>query len=664
MNVPGQIGNYTLEHPLGRGASSQVWLARHQQLRDHVVAVKLLTDQAPEAVRRFQREAAIAARLRHPHIVHMYDYGVVPPFHYAILEHIDGVTLRERLARQGRLPALEALAIFRQIAQALDYAHGLNVVHCDVSPANILIERQGNRAVLTDFGIARDGNAPVTGPRVVMGTPGYLSPEHANPASLTHLSDIFCLGVVFYHMLAGALPWPEPPGLPGGPPFGPPAPLNAHRVSGVPAAIDGVFARLLALDPAHRFPSAGDAVEALDLLFKRHDQPTRALDTGARAPVRPVELETADPDPAPVEVVLGPELDPEPLQRAVGRAARLRDPAILSGMLDAYAAEGRFGLRRKWLGRLARFHKVTSRNVFFYRLRVLYERRSQLETDEQPDRKAANYPLKPPMDRWAVPLPPAREFADQPGGRVFVPGSTRVVTCDTCAGSGVLVCNQCEGRRRVYAPRPAASLAVGAVGKSDALSEVRGLDQHLTASSPASAESGFILVPCPACNGRGGNACDRCASTGRLVQRQAFHWSRQARAFEGQDEHPALDIEWLLRVCTPEVVYCQSQAGDPRPEWSLVPPLAALLTEARAAENDETRIVLAEVTVSFVPVTDVVFDLGQPGDAGLYRLTIYGFDNRIPPDWRFLNWERVIFISITVVLALVAAILGVFAMTW
>lgn len=662
MNVPRRIGNYALEHPLGRGASSQVWLARHQELPDHVAAVKVLMDQAPEAVRRFQREAAIAARLRHPHIVQIYDYGSLPPFHYAVLEYIDGVSLRERLARQGRLPLPEALLIFRHIAQALDYAHSLNIVHCDVSPANILIARQGNRAVLTDFGVARDGDAPVAGPRVVMGTPGYLSPEHANPASsLTHLSDIYCLGVVFYHMLAGALPWPEPPGLPDGLPFGPPAPLSSHGVAGVPAAIDGIFARLLALDPAHRFPSAGAAVEALDLLFQRHDQPTQALGAGVQAPARPVELETGDPEPAPVEVVLGPELAPEPLRRAAQRAARLRDPAILSGILDAYAAEGRFGLRRKWLGRLARFHKAASRNVFFYRLRVLYERRSLLETHEEPDRKVANYPLKAPMDRWAVPLPPVREFADQAGGRVFVPGSARVVTCDTCAGAGVIVCARCEGRRRVYAPRPAASLAVEAAGGSDALPGPLEADRRPKASSSAGGAAGAILVPCPACDGRGGNACDRCEGAGRLVQRQAFHWSRQAHAFEGQDEHPALDVEWLLRVCTPEVVYCQAQAGAPRPEWSLVPPLAALLAEARAAENDETRIALAEVTVSFVPVTDVVFDLGQPGDAGLYRLTIYGFDDRIPPDWRFLNWERVIFVCIIALLVVVAVILGVFA---
>ncbi len=662
MDVPRRIGNYALEHMLGRGASSQVWLARHQGLRDHVVAVKVLTDQAPEAVRRFQREAAIAARLRHPHIVQIYDYGAIPPLHYAILEYVDGVSLRERLARQGRLPLPEALTIFRQIAQALDYAHGLNIVHCDVSPANILIERQRNRAALTDFGIARHGDAPDAGPRVVMGTPGYLSPEHARPsAGVTHLSDIYSLGVVFYQMLAGALPWAEPPGLPDGPPFGPPAPLSAYGVSGIPPALDGVFARLLAVDPAQRFPSAGAAVEALDLLFQRHDQPTRALAGSPPTPPRSGELESEPADPTPVEVVLGPELDPEPIRRAERRAARLRDPAILGAVLDAYAAEGRFGLRQKWLGRLARFHKATSRNLFFYRLRVLYERRGQPETEEEPDRKAADYPLKPPLDRWEVPLPPAREFVDQPGGRVLIPGSTRVVACDTCAGEGAIVCAQCQGRRRVLAPRPATLLADGATGEDDAAPASLGPGRRRAAASSPGAASATVLVPCPACDGRGGHVCERCAGAGRLVQRQAFHWSRQAHAFEGQDDHPALDSGWLLRVCQPEVVYCQPQAGGLRPEWSLVPPLAALLAEARSAENDEIRIALAEVTVSFVPLTDVVFDLGRPGDTGLYRLTIWGFENRIPPDWRFFNWERVMFVWIIVFLLVVIAILGVFA---
>ncbi len=649
MDVPRQIGNYSLEHIIGRGASSEVWLARHAELRDHVVAIKLLVTQEREAVRRFQREAAIAAGLRHPNIVQLHDYGFLPPFHYTVMEYIEGGSLRDHFERRGRLPLTDALAIFRQVASALDYAHARNIVHRDVSPANILLEQKTGRAVLTDFGIARDSATPITVTRTIMGTPGYFSPEHTQSAtSVTHLSDIYSLGVVLYHMLAGALPWAEPPGLPEGPPFSAPLPLKERGVEGIPAEVDRVLARLLALEPTHRFPSAGAAVEALDQIFKRHEMATQMVIAGARTTVKPVELEAGGVETNAVEVVLGPELVRGPIERAHRRATELRDPVVLSALLDAYAAADRLRLRRPLLGRLARFHKVSSHNLYFYQLRVLYERRSSPERDEEPDHKAQVYPLQPELDRWAVTLPPAKEFADQAGGRVVIAGSTRVVTCEQCGGKGTLVCSRCKGQQRVYVTRPVATAP--AEGQPAA-----------PVSAPPSPVA-QVLVPCPECDGRGGVNCTRCAGVGRLVQRKAFSWSRQAQSFEVQDALPGIDEAWLSQNCAPEVIYSRRQVGGMRPEWSLVPPLAALVTEAQAGVSDETRIALAEVTVSMVPLTDVVFDLGQPGDDGLYRLTIYGFENAIPPDWRFFNWERVTFICAILFLLVITIVFAVFAL--
>lgn len=662
MSVPAQIGNYKLEREIGRGASSEVWLARHVRLTGHLVAVKVLMSQDQEAIRRFEREAAIAARLHHPHIAQLFDYGYAQPFFYTVMEYVDGGSLRQILERRRRLPLAEALTIFRQVADALDYAHSLSVVHRDVSPGNILIAQKSGRALLTDFGIARDGGAPITVARSIMGTPGYFSPEHALSAtSVTHLSDLFSLGVVLYEMLAGELPWPEPPGLPEAPPFGPPIPLKERGVEGIPGDVDRVLQTMLSIDPTHRFPSARAAVDELDRIFQRHEIATQIVMAGAPATSVPVQFQAGGVEPNAVESVLGPDLVRAPIDRAHRRADELRNPAVVAALLDAWAAQDRLR-RRPLLGRLARLHKVTSRNVYFYRLRVLYERRSPPEIQEEPDHKAQVFPLEPELERWAVPLPPAKQFVDEPGGLVGIPGSTRVATCKNCGGRGTTVCTRCGGRQRIYVPRAEAEPAPAVASTTRARSGSTQLAAPSsggarTATATANSQPDKVLVPCPACDGRGGVNCERCTGIGRLVQREMFRWSRQAVVLQTQDDLPALDEGWLARNCAAEVIYTQRHTGGLRPEWPLITGLAPLLDEVKATLDDNTRIAMSELTVSFIPVTDIVFDLGKPGEGGLYKLTIYGFENRIPPDWRFFNWERVSFICVILFLLVIIAVL-------
>jgi hypothetical protein len=655
MNVPAQIGNYKLEREIGRGASSEVWLARHTQLADQVVAVKLLMSQDREAIRRFQREAAIAARLRHPNIARLFDFGLAHPFFYTTLEYVEGGSLRQILEQRGRLPLPEALAIFRQVASALDYAHSLSVVHRDISPGNILVEQKGGRALLTDFGIARDGGAPITVTRAIMGTPGYLSPEHAQSAtSVTHLSDIFGLGVVLYQMLAGELPWPEAPGLPEGPAFAPPIPLRERGVNGLPVALDQTLKRLLALEPAQRFPTARAAVEELDRIFQRHEVATQIVLGKARAATAPVELQAKGVQPNAVEQILGGDLLPAPIDRAHKRADELRNPETVAALLDAWAAQDRLR-RQPLLGRLARFHKVSSHNLYFFQLRVLYERRGALETDEEPDKKAQVFPLEPELEPWAVRLPPPKQFEDDPGGRVGVPGSTRIVNCSDCSGRGMTVCPNCGGKQRVYITR---SVPVARAQRT-ATAAATQTGGATTAAQPAE-RTEQVLVPCPECSGRGGISCVRCTGIGRLVQRQFFQWSREARVLEANDDLPTINEAWLARACKAEPVYTQRQLGGLRPEWALVPRLDALAREAQARLDDQTRIALSELSIGLIPVTDVVFDLGKPGEGGLYKIAIYGFEQLIPPDWRFFNWERVIFLCLSFFLLVVVGVLLAF----
>jgi predicted Ser/Thr protein kinase len=668
MSVPQQVGNYKLEREIGRGASSEVWLGRHAHLPDHVVAVKLLMSQDREAIRRFQREAAIAARLRHPNITQLFDYGYHQPFFYTVLEFIEGGSLRQILERRTRLPLPEALAIFRQIAAALDYAHGLGIVHRDVSPGNILVAQGSGRALLTDFGIARDGGAPITVTRAIMGTPGYLSPEHAQSATaVTHLSDLFSLGVVLYQMLAGDLPWDEPPGLPEGPGFGSIIGLRERGVEGLPSDVERVLRTLLAIDPASRFPSAHAAVAELDRIFQRHEVATQIV-TGRPAPAgEPVQFQAGGVEPNAVETVLGADLVRAPIDRAHRRADELRNPAVVAALLDAWADADR--LRRKpLLGRLARIHKITSHNVYFYRLRVLYEKRSAPESQEEPDHKAQVFPLEAQVDRWAVPLPQPKVFEDEAGGRIVLPGSTRVVTCKDCAGRGTTVCANCGGKQRVLVARPASAsssattrtAATSPRTAAPAQATVTGRTSVGAVTAPAE-RAEQVLVPCPDCSGRGGVDCVRCTGVGRLIQRQSFRWSRQARLLTDEDDLPALDEAWLAKTCKAEVIYTQRQIGGLRPEWAHIPTLDALVQQVQDRLDDNTRVALSELTVSFIPVTDIVFDLGKPGEGGLYKLAIYGFENVIPPDWRFFNWERVVYLCLLLFLLVIVVVLLVFA---
>ncbi|MFV9504122.1 MAG: protein kinase domain-containing protein [Oscillochloridaceae bacterium umkhey_bin13] len=643
MSLPAQFGSYTLERNLGKGGSSEVWLARHSHLKDHCVAIKVLMSQDAETVRRFQREAAIAARLRHPNIVQLHDFGYNQPFYYAILEYVEGASLREILTRRERLPLAEALALLAQIATALDYAHSLSIVHRDITPANILVAEPTRRALLTDFGIARGPGAPITELNAVMGTKGYLSPEALQSAlHATHRSDIFSLGVVLYQALSGQLPWEIPPrdGDPAA--FAERKTLLDRSVTGLPPEIDRVLATMLAVEPAQRYPTAGAAIDDLRRMLARHENTTQILSprrTSVNA-IQPIALQASGVTPNEVEQLLSPDLAGPVIARAHRRADELQNPETLTTLLNAWAAASPF--RRPLLGRLARLHKITSHNVYFYRLQVLYEQRGSPEISEEPDRTAEVFELEPELEPWAVPLPPPQQFVNDPGGRVRLPGSTRVAACQACQGRGATPCPTCRGRQRVIEhrpvpPPPAQATAAPTPTTARRSTPTGSLSPEVAPDQPKTQP---VLVPCGTCAGRGGVSCERCDGIGRLVQRKTISWSRQPQRFTAQDDLPALDEDWLARTCKAERVYHEQHHGGLRPEWAMVGTLSELTRTAEAAQG-ERRIVLSELTIDLIPVTEIIFDLGKTGEDDLYKVAIFGFENLIPPDWRFFNWERV-----------------------
>jgi len=275
MTLPGDLAaaladRYTIERELGSGGMATVYLA-HDVKHDREVALKVLRPElgAVLGTERFLAEIKITAGLDHPHILTLIDSGVSDGFLYYVLPLVRGESLRDKLNREKQLGLDEALAITRQVAGALDYAHRQGVIHRDIKPENILI--QEGEATLADFGIAlavrEAGGHRLTETGLSLGTPQYMSPEQATgDRALDSRSDVYSLGAVLYEMLAG-----EPPVT------GPnaqamiaklmterPTPLRVVRDT-VPDAVDAAVARALAKIPADRFASAGDFGRALSV---------------------------------------------------------------------------------------------------------------------------------------------------------------------------------------------------------------------------------------------------------------------------------------------------------------------------------------------------------------------------------------------------------------
>lgn len=259
---------YTLGRELGRGGMATVYLALDQK-HHRQVAIKVLKPELAAALgaERFLREIEIAARLTHPHILPLHDSGEVEGFLYYVMPYVEGETLRDRLSREEQLPIDDALAIAREVADALSYAHGQGVVHRDIKPENILLE--AGHAVVGDFGIARaitaaaGGNVTATG--IAIGTPAYMSPEQATGSDrLDGRTDIYSLACVLYEMLAG-----EPPftgatarAIIARAQTETPRPIH-HVRAAVPEALDTVIARAMAPTPADRYASAAQFADAL-----------------------------------------------------------------------------------------------------------------------------------------------------------------------------------------------------------------------------------------------------------------------------------------------------------------------------------------------------------------------------------------------------------------
>ena len=199
---------YEIIRPIGFGGMAEVYLAQ-DKLLDRSVAIKRLREQFTsdqDLLEQFRREAKSAARLVHPNIINIYDVVSEDDEQYIIMEYVDGVTLKE-LLKKGRLPLKAVLEIALQLADGLQHAHSHNIVHCDIKPQNILVDKQMHPKI-ADFGIAKMvSNQTMVYTSAVMGSVHYISPEQASGEKITASSDVYSLGIVLFEMLTGQVPF-------------------------------------------------------------------------------------------------------------------------------------------------------------------------------------------------------------------------------------------------------------------------------------------------------------------------------------------------------------------------------------------------------------------------------------------------------------------------
>ena len=259
---------YLLGDELGRGAMSVVYAAHDLRYRRDV-AVKVLRSDVGSVIGtdRFLREIGIVARLQHPHILPLLDSGEAGGLLYYVMPSVEGGSLRDHLDGSRQLPIPEAVRIAREVASALACAHEHGVIHRDIKPANILLS--SGVAIVADFGIARAladvGYEDLRTGGMVIGTPGYMSPEQSVGDRIDGRSDIFSLGCVLYEMLAGERPFtgPTPQAITARVVHAPVPPLRVVRGS-IPPALEHIIERALAKHAADRFPTAAELVRALE----------------------------------------------------------------------------------------------------------------------------------------------------------------------------------------------------------------------------------------------------------------------------------------------------------------------------------------------------------------------------------------------------------------
>jgi serine/threonine-protein kinase len=288
-------GRYRIVRKLGSGGMADVYLAEDQELGRRV-AIKILDGRHAnddQFIERFRREAKNAAALNHPNIVSIYDRGEAEDTYYIAMEYLDGRTLKELIVGHGQAPMRVAVEYARQILSALRFAHRHGIVHRDIKPHNVLVDREG-RVKVTDFGIARAGTSQMTETGSIVGTAQYLSPEQARGGEVDQRSDLYSLGVVLYELLTGKTPFEGDT----------PVEIAMKHLSAtpqtpselrpdIPPELDMVILRALAKDPDERYQSADEMESDLERVARGAPVAAATMDAATQVLSRPATAAAA-----------------------------------------------------------------------------------------------------------------------------------------------------------------------------------------------------------------------------------------------------------------------------------------------------------------------------------------------------------------------------------
>ncbi len=334
INIIGQsLGRYHIIEQLGEGGMATVYKAYDTRLERDVAVKVIRVDQFAPAVlehvlKRFEREAKALARLTHPNIVHINDYGEQDGIPYLVMDFLPGGTLKPRLGRP--IPWQEAARLLVPVADALGYAHEHGIIHRDVKPSNILLTDKG-QPMLTDFGIAKiletEGEQTLTGTGVGIGTPEYMAPEQISSKNVDQRADIYALGIVFFEMLTGRRPFEaDTPLAVLVKQANEPLPRPRQFCPDLPESVERVLFKALAKQPQDRYQSMDEFSRALGGLTEAVQLPTaismdRTIE--AQLPAKSQPEAASQTSPVPVTIKLSPSIKPKKWSRVIGGAAIL-----------------------------------------------------------------------------------------------------------------------------------------------------------------------------------------------------------------------------------------------------------------------------------------------------------------------------------------------------
>jgi eukaryotic-like serine/threonine-protein kinase len=303
MSLIGQsLGRYHILEQLGEGGMAIVYKAYDTRLEKEVAVKvirteKLTLETMDKSLKRFAREAKALARLTHPNIIPIIDYGEEEGAPYLVMDFIPGGTLKRKLSGNNPIEWQEAAKLLTPIIRALDYAHKQKIIHRDIKPSNILITESGE-PMLTDFGIAKiveiEETADLTGTSMGVGTPEYMAPEQVSQKITDHRVDIYATGIILYEMVTGRKPFrAETPLAVLLKHASEPLPRPTKFAPNLPKNVEHILLKALAKDPKNRYQNMGDFALALEKLANRQGKaapikPKTARDRGEKKTIKPV----------------------------------------------------------------------------------------------------------------------------------------------------------------------------------------------------------------------------------------------------------------------------------------------------------------------------------------------------------------------------------------